>query len=114
MRDSSEIKKTLAEKLTQARKNAGLSQAQVAKLIDLNRPAISEIESAKRNVTAGELIKFSEIYSVSSSWLTSQENTDNKVRLAARELSKLDNEDLDKILNVLASLRKSEAPKNDK
>ena len=61
---SDDRKKTIASRLSIARKNAGLTQYQVAAMLKLHRPAISEIEAVRRNVSAEELVKFSEIYSV--------------------------------------------------
>ena len=39
---------SVAERLRLAREQAGLSQGQVAKLLDLHRPTISEIEVTRR------------------------------------------------------------------
>ena len=47
-----------------AREIAGLTQNQIAKLLKMNRPTISEIEADRRNVSAQELANFSEIYDV--------------------------------------------------
>ena len=105
-----EIKKILATRLSLARKQAGLSQGQVARMLDFHRPTISEIEAGRRNLTAEELKKFANIYGVSIEWLLSEkESTLNinkeKIELAARELSKLKQKDLDKVINLLSSLR---------
>jgi len=101
-----------AHRLKLARELAGLTQSQVAKMLELHRPSISEIEAGRRNVTADELIKLSEIYSVDINWiLKGNRNNDNKeeikIDLAARELSKLKDDDLDKIMDLLIALRKS-------
>jgi len=92
-----------------AREHAGLSQGQVAKLLDFNRPTISEIEAGRRKVSTDELTSFSKIYDVSTSWLLEEkaEIPDPAVELAARELSKLKKEDLDSILRLLRTLRKT-------
>lgn len=105
-------KKAIASRLTLARKHAGLSQTQAAKLMNLHRPSISEIEAGRRKVTAEEITKFGELYSVSVSWLacenddTADESRD-RLELAARELSKLKKEDLNKVLDLLSALRKT-------
>lgn len=101
---------TIAQKLQAARKQAGLSQGQVANLLKLQRPAISEIEAGRRKVSAEELAKLADIYDVSVSWVTTGEHdaSDPAVELAARELAKLKSEDLDTVLHLLRSLRKSE------
>src|SRR5271169_1224447 len=93
-----ENRQEIAARLRTAREHAGLSQGQVAKLFGYQRPTISEIEAGRRKVSAEELAKLCEIYDVSISWVaTEQAEVPNpKVELAARELVKLKNEDLDK------------------
>ena len=67
---------TLAERLRLAREQAGLSQGQVARLLDMHRPTISEIEAGRRKVTAEELAVFSQTYEVSVAWLTGSDDDD--------------------------------------
>ena len=104
----------LKERLRFAREHAGLSQAQVAKMIDVHRPTISEIEAGRRRVTAQEMAEFARIYDVSISWVSGSDKddgvADDRVRLAARELAKLKPGDLDTIMRLLATMRKSKAP----
>lgn len=105
---------TLNERLRLARDQAGLSQAQVAKLLGLHRPTVSEIEAGRRRVTAEELASFARTYDVSVGWLigsdSADEDFDDRVRLAARELAKLKAADLDKVLRLLATMRDSKGP----
>ena len=56
-----DAKKSLAYRLRIAREHAGLSQGQVAKLMDYHRPTISEIEAGRRKVSAQELTRFSKL-----------------------------------------------------
>lgn len=76
----------------------------------MHRPTISEIEAGRRRVTAEELKTFAELYAVSVEWLTGSdegaEDFDDRVRLAARELARLKSADLEKVLNLLAMMRK--------
>ena len=106
---------TLAERLRFAREQAGLSQGQVARMLDLHRPTVSEIEAGRRRVVAEELVEFSRIYEVSVAWLTgsddAEDGVDDRVKLAARELAKLKPEDLDSVLRLLSTLRRSKGPK---
>lgn len=105
---------TVAERLRLAREQAGLSQGQVAKLLDMHRPTISEIEAGRRRVAAEELREFSRIYEVSVAWLTgsdADDGLDDRVKLAARELAKLKPEDLDKVLRLLSIMRESKGSK---
>jgi transcriptional regulator with XRE-family HTH domain len=109
-------KQAIANRLALARKQAGLSQGQVAKLLGLHRPAISEVEAARRNVTGQELAKFAEIYGVSADWLAGNYGDEpdanrDRVLLAARELAKIAPEDLSKVLDLLSALRAPEPKK---
>lgn len=106
------LKKSIANRLKEARVNAGLSQNQVAQMIGLNRPSISEIEAGRRKVSAEELVKFSEIYKVKLDWLTCKESESNddikdKLQFAARELSDVKGEDLDKLIKILTAFKSS-------
>lgn len=115
MTDNLEIQRSaIAERLREARKAAGLSQGQVARLLQMHRPTVSEIEAANRRVSAEELVKFAETYDVTVSWLLGEtseqlEVNDPRLQLAARELSKLKSDDLDRLLRLLASMRNSDA-----
>lgn len=108
-----DLTKAIADRIKIARDQAGLSQGQVAKILDYHRPTISEIEAGRRKVSAEELGKFAKIFKVSMTWLSASEADASdadpqkaKIELAARELSKIKKDDLDKVLNLLASLRK--------
>jgi transcriptional regulator with XRE-family HTH domain len=101
----------IASRLRMAREQAGLSQGQVARLMDLHRPTISEIEAGRRRVTAEELAEFARHYDVDPRWLLGTGRTDthpdeDRIQLAARELSKLKSDDLDVLQRLLSSLRK--------
>ena len=98
----------VAKRLRLAREQAGLSQGQVAKLLGMHRPTISEIEAGRRHVRADELTVFAKTYAVSVAWLTGtkdEDEVDDRVMLAARELSTLKAEDLDRVVRFLATLR---------
>ena len=109
----------IAERPREARKAAGLSQGQVAKLLQMHRPTVSEIEAGNRRVSAEELVKFAETYDVTVSWLLGEtaeqlEMNDPRLQLAARELSKLKPDDLDRLLRLLASMRSSDADEGER
>ena len=109
MTDLGEGRKLIASRLRTAREMAGLSQAQVAKLLGLHRPSISEMEAGRRRVSADELTKLSEIYCIDMKWLagseSDSEHDDRRVCFAARQLAKLKSDDLDKIMKLLSALR---------
>lgn len=110
MKLDSAMRAQIAERLKEARKLAGLSQGQVAKMLGLHRPSISEMEAANRRVSADELAQLAEVYDVSVAWLLGEapetlEVQDPRLELAARELSKLKPEDLESLLKLLAAMR---------
>jgi transcriptional regulator with XRE-family HTH domain len=109
MADADSARAAMATRLRAAREQAGLSQGQVAKLLGLQRPSISELEAGRRKVSAEEVTRFADIYNVSVSWIMKEESEvpDPAVELAARELAKLKKEDLDTVLNVLRTFRKA-------
>jgi transcriptional regulator with XRE-family HTH domain len=111
--DPTERKALIGARLRTAREMAGLSQGQVARMMDLHRPSVGETEAGRRGVSAEELARYSEIYGVTSAWLLGEvpgtlPAEDPRVQLAARELGKLRREDLDRVLQLLAALRSSE------
>lgn len=106
-------RKRIATRLRLARERAGLTQGQVAKLLGLHRPSVSEIEAGRRRVSAEELAQMAKTYAVSVSWLTgsdvdSADEQQDRIQLAARELEKLKPQDLDKLLDLLSSLKRRE------
>ncbi len=116
MTDTETTKRNLiAERLKEARKLAGLSQGRVAKMLDLHRPSVTEMEAGNRRVSADELARLAEIYDVSVAWLLGEApetiDTQNpRLELAARELSKLKPDDLQRLLKLLAAMRSDPSP----
>lgn len=102
----------VATRLRMAREMAGLSQGQVAKLLGLHRPSVSEIEAGRRKVSADEITRLAEIYGVSLSWLARAKGEDSeadphddRIELAARELAKLEPQDLKRLMGLLRAIR---------
>jgi transcriptional regulator with XRE-family HTH domain len=116
MNDAEAAKRALiAERLKEARKLAGLSQGQVAKILGLHRPSVSEMEAGNRRVSADELARLAEIYDVGVAWLLGEapdaiDAQDPRLELAARELTKLKPDDLDRLLKLLAAMRSDSTP----
>jgi transcriptional regulator with XRE-family HTH domain len=105
-----EPRRAIGARIREARKFAGLSQGQVAKLMNMHRPTISEIEGGNRRVSHDELRQFAKLYDVSMDFLTGDAPEtlaidDPKLQLAARELQKLKPEQIEQLLRVLAALR---------
>jgi len=100
----------VATRLREAREASGLSQGQVAKQMDLHRPTISEIEAGRRKVTASELAEFAELYGTTIEWLAtgagSESPEDSRILMAARELSKMRDEDIQRLMKTLKMLRR--------
>jgi transcriptional regulator with XRE-family HTH domain len=109
--DRQESRVNIAARLRQAREQAGLSQGQVARLMNIHRPTISEIEAGRRRVTADEFTAMAKLYDVSVSWLVEGTNEEDLVSarygLAARELAKLKPEDVELVLAMLAVFKKN-------
>ena len=113
--DIEEKRRAIAGRLRLARGLAGLSQSQVARLLGLARPAISEIEAGRRRVAAEELGALAGIYAVDAAWLSQGRapgsgSQDDCVALADRELAKRRPEDLSRVLDLLTALRSHGEP----
>jgi transcriptional regulator with XRE-family HTH domain len=103
----------MGSRLRMAREMSGLSQAQVAKMLSLHRPSISEMEAGRRKVSTEELCKLAEIYDVKLAWLAGSDIEDNteeekRIKLAARQLAKLKPKDRKRVLYLLRLLQSSE------
>ena len=108
---SASEREKIAARLKEARILSGLSQEHAAKKLDLQRPAISEIESGKRKVSAEEIIQFANLYKVDTSWLLLQDKDadsgmSEQLKFAARELGKMSQDDIQKLIHVLKILPK--------
>lgn len=113
MEKSESLRELIATRIREARKMAGLSQGQVASLMNMQRPSISEIEAGNRKVSAEELSQFATLFSVSAAWLMGEgeevvDLKNTQLQLAAREIQKLKGQDLEKLLRLLASIPKDE------
>ncbi len=109
-------KAAIATRLRIAREQAGLTQQQVAKLLRLQRPSVSEMEAGRRTVSFEELSKLAKTYGVSVSWLACEgvdegDAAKDKIELAARELSKLKPEDVKRLLRLLSTLSQTGSSK---
>lgn len=116
MNDSEAAKRALiADRLKEARKLSGLSQGRVAAMLGLHRPSVTEMEAGNRRVSADELARLAEIYDVGVAWLLGEvpdtlDAKDPRLELAARELTKLKPDDLDRLLRLLAAMRSDSTP----
>jgi len=58
--------KRLGPRIKELRQRTGISQEDLAKLLDVSRPTISQMERGMRKISAGELVRLSEIFNLSS------------------------------------------------
>ena len=112
MTEHQDKRRAIASRLRLSREMAGLTQGQVAKSFDWHRPTVSEIEAGRRRVSAEELATLAEMYGVNTPWIVGEGDEDSslaadRVKLAARELSKLREEDLERVLQLVQALRAS-------
>lgn len=110
MTQDNETRKIIANRIAIARDRAGLTQNQLAKLLSIPRPSVVEIEAGNRKVSAEELIAMSDIFEVDINWLAGKgENNSNvqrdRIQLAARNIASLKAEDINKIVDLLESLK---------
>lgn len=85
MSRAASLRRVIRNRLRQARELAGLSQGQVARMLNVHRPTISEIEAGNRRVSAEEIARFAEVYEVGIEWLFGQgpEKVDRRDRSVA-------------------------------
>jgi transcriptional regulator with XRE-family HTH domain len=119
MSDSEIIKQEIAKRIKKAREMAGLSQGQVAKILNIHRPTISEIEAGRRKLSADELGTFAKLYKVKISWLACEDDKNQnalseRVQLAARELEKLSPQDFDKVVNLINAINTNKDEPDEK
>jgi transcriptional regulator with XRE-family HTH domain len=106
--DNSDKRMAIAARLKAAREQAGLTQGQVAKLLSLHRPSVSEMEAGRRSVSGEELSTLAEAYGVGVDWLLEGEAADParlRYELAARKLSKMKADDIDRLMELLTTLK---------
>ena len=104
------IRAEIAARLRRAREAAGLSQGQVARKLDMHRPTVSEIEAGRRRMGAHEVANFADLYGVSAEWITTgrgggEDAADERLVLVARQLGKMSNSDIDRLIDLLRMIR---------
>src|SRR5690348_8719162 len=105
-----EEKEGLARRLREAREYLGLSQEYVAQQTGISRPAISEIEAGRRNVSSLELKRLSKLYGRPVEFLLGEEEAiganPDPVELKLRPMMKgLKQEDREEILRFVEFLK---------
>lgn len=92
-------KHKLAERIKKLREDLGLSQEELARMLELPRPSISQIESGQRDINSIELAKVAKIFEISVDDLLSPEL--DKAEKVLRKTSRLPRFDKEKFKQVL-------------
>ncbi|EMB2835663.1 helix-turn-helix transcriptional regulator [Pseudomonas aeruginosa] len=99
----------LAERLKEAREYVGLSQDDVANVLGLSRPAVSNIESGSRKVEATELNKLAKLYRKSLDYLMTGRDPlpsgPEQLGFLARAVKGLSQQDLDEVARFAEFLK---------
>ena len=107
--------KKIGERLRKLRKYMGLTQEQVAEILNLGRDAILRIEKGDRKIDLQELISFSKLYNISMDELTAEEHTINSNNVAfARGFNELSENDKKEIISLIEIKNKMKTNNKDK
>ena len=94
--------KKIGERLRKLRKYMGLTQEQVAEILNVGRDAILRIEKGDRKIDLQELIRFSKLYNISMEELTTEEQATNNSSIAfARGFNELSEKDKKEIISLI-------------
>lgn len=94
--------KKSGEKLKAAREFLGLTQEQVASVLNMTRNMIVNIENNNRKINSDELYKFSKLYGISMEDIVSDEKELNmNIPTFARSFVSLSEKDQQEILNLI-------------
>ncbi|MCB5188877.1 helix-turn-helix transcriptional regulator [Methylobacillus caricis] len=107
--DNDEQRRLLAQRLKESREYCGLSQEEVAGVLGVTRPAISNIESGSRKVEAIELDKLSTLYGRTIQYFLNGEVEfeDDRVAFLARATQGMAENDLKELERFARFLRNS-------
>jgi transcriptional regulator with XRE-family HTH domain len=104
-----EDRKTLGERLRQAREYLGFSQEEVATYMGISRSALSLMESGQRKVDALELKKLAGLYKRPVAYFTGEDAKEPSfsadVKHLARKFSKLSSDDREELSRFADFLR---------
>jgi hypothetical protein len=112
------IDKAVAERLKEARTNAGLSISQVAKLYanlhsdfegasrQVFKEWLEEVESGLRSVVPGQVSMLADIYLVDARWIMTEETTLDVAGI--ERMSSLPADEKAQIIRLLSSLKREE------
>lgn len=76
------------EKLARARKNAGFTQKEIERALNIKQSAIASYESGRSRPTYENLVKLADFYDVTCDWLLGAKRAAEAERLEREEISK--------------------------
>lgn len=88
-------------KLRKAREYMGLTQEQVANILNLGRDAILRIEKGTRKINAEELKKLSQLYKISMNEIMEDKEYTSNEQAFARGFEELSEKDKKEILDLI-------------
>lgn len=104
--------KIIGERLRKLRKYMGLTQEQVANILDVGRDAILRIEKGERKIDLDEIKNFSRLYCVSIDELTSENKNNYDGLIAyARTTNGLTERDKKEVESLIKSSEKMKKEK---
>lgn len=107
--------KKIGERLRKLRKYFGLTQEQVADILNLGRDAILRIEKGERKIDLQELMNFSKLYNVTIDEITMDEQTINTNEIVfARGFKELSEKDQKEIISLIEYKNILKAKEKDK
>jgi transcriptional regulator with XRE-family HTH domain len=98
----------MGRRLRAARVNAGVSTVAAARALGVRRPAIWEMETARRRCQANELSRLADLYGVSLTYLLGQRSArarDDRASLAADVLANLSDDALKRLEKAIAIVK---------
>lgn len=108
--DQDQLETVLAERLRAEREYLGLSQDQVARVLELPRAAVSAFETGRRKVSSIELARLAKLYGTTPDRLLGSEApVDERTTRLFRATKKLSDHDKDQVLRFVEFLSNAEA-----
>lgn len=100
-----QLEQALAERLRTEREYLGLSQDQVARVLELPRAAVSAFETGRRKVSSVELARLAKLYGTTPNRLLGSEMpVDDRTTKLFRATNKLSEHDKDQVLRFVEFL----------
>ena len=89
------------EKIRDLRQAQHLSQEYVAKYLEMSRATYTQMENGNRKVTAADLAKLSNLFSVSADSILKEDDIEMPATMFARSFERLSEADQAEIMNLI-------------